>query len=80
MKWLQRITFSGINRYFLRNQNVLDKGENSYTSRNVKGIIFDAKLMQIREEVSASMKRKSYKVYVLQVYIKNDYYNSCSNL
>lgn len=55
------IRIGAIMRYFHLNDKLLDRGVNSYESNNIVCVKFDADLMVIRGEVSASMKQKSYK-------------------
>lgn len=58
------ISISSIVLFFHKNENLFKRGENSFTSGNVKEIIFDGRLKILRGTVDASMKDRSYKTEV----------------
>lgn len=63
------LKFSAINLYFINNHSLLERGENSYMSKNVLRVDFDPQLLIIRGKVSASMKARTYDVEVLPMVI-----------
>lgn len=58
------LSLSAILLYFNNNQSLFKRGENSFTSGNVKEILFDGNLKILRGKVNASMKQRTYKVEV----------------
>lgn len=61
------LKFSAINQYFIGNNSLLDRGENSFYSKNVVRVDFDPELLIIRAKVKASMKSRVYDVEVIKV-------------
>ncbi|KAK9702275.1 hypothetical protein QE152_g30092 [Popillia japonica] len=58
------LKLSAINTFHENENKIIRKGENALESGHVKQMGFDAELLTIRGQVSASMKNKDYKVEI----------------